>query len=87
MDEDSLICSLLASLTSFSYCLASFQYQLKYGLIVIHTFYLINWSLVVQLVSVEDVVVDKPLVNVFLIHWYALYGISVKLYLRPEQVR
>ena len=31
-----------------------------------------------------DVVVENPLVNFFLIHWYALYGVYVKPFLRPD---
>ena len=34
----------------------------------------------------DDVVVENPLVNFFFIHRYALYGVSVKLYVRPDSL-
>ena len=34
----------------------------------------------------EDVVGEKPLVNFFLIERYALYGVSVRLYVRPDSL-
>ena len=34
----------------------------------------------------DDVVVEKPLVNFFLIDRYALYGVSVKLFMRPDSL-
>ena len=34
----------------------------------------------------DDVVGEKPLMNFFLIERYALYGVSVRLYVRPDSL-
>ena len=34
----------------------------------------------------DNVVVENPLVNFFLIRRYALYGVSVKLYVKPDSL-